>query len=242
MDTLAGRVVIITGASSGIGEATAHLLHERGALPVLAARRADRLEVLGKKLGGALAVPTDVTDPAQVHALVSAAIDRHGRVDALVSNAGASCHVRVEEIDPAAYLELLSLNVVSVVNGIQAVLPHMRANGGGQIINVSSGSTAAVTPGVGAYSATKCAVNMLSEVARLELADDNIRVTLVLPSVTATEFRGGMYADPGAVQWSGLIPHSPEYAGRVVLRALRTGEARIDIPHGPEQPNFPDED
>ena len=194
-DTVADRVVIVTGASSGIGEATARLLHERGALPVLAARRADRLAVLGKKLGGALAVPTDVTDPA-------------------------------------AYLALLN-------HGIQAVLPHMRANGGGRIINISSGSTAAATPGVGAYPATKCAANMLSEVARLELANDNIRITLVLPSITATEFRGGMYADHTTVQSGGLIPHSSEYVARVALRALRTGEARIAYPTGRNSQTFP---
>ncbi|GAA2471942.1 SDR family NAD(P)-dependent oxidoreductase [Winogradskya humida] len=238
--SLTGKVVIVTGASSGIGEATARLLHDAGAHPVLAARRTDRLEALSKELGGALAVTTDVTDPAQVHALATAAADRHGHVDALVNNAGAGYHRRIEEIDPAEYLGLLNLNVVSVVNGIQAVLPHLRAAGGGRIVNVSSGSTRAVTPGVGSYAATKCAVNMLSDVARLELADDNIQVTLLLPSITATEFGGGMFQDRTVVRPGGLVPQSSEYVGRVILRALRTGEARIDIPHGPEQPDFPD--
>jgi NADP-dependent 3-hydroxy acid dehydrogenase YdfG len=238
--SLSDRVVVVTGASSGIGEATARLLHEAGAHPVLAARRADRLEALSKELDGALAVPTDVTDPAQVKALVDATIERHGRVDGLVNNAGAGSHWRIEDVDPAAYVQLLNLNVVGVVNGIQAVLPHLRAAGGGRIVNVSSGSTRAARPGIGVYAATKCAVNMLSEVARLELADDNIQVTLLLPSITATEFGGGMFSDRTVVRPGGLIPQSPAYVGRVILRALRTGEARIDIPHGPEQPEFPD--
>jgi NADP-dependent 3-hydroxy acid dehydrogenase YdfG len=236
--SLAGRVVIVTGASSGIGAATARLLHEAGALPVLAARRSGRLEALSRQLDGALALSTDVKDRNQVGALAQATIDRYGRLDALVNKAGASYHVLGEEIDPVGYLELLKLNMVGVVNGIQAVLPHMRASGGGHVVNTSSGSTLAACPGVGAYSATKCAVNMLSQAARLELAADNIRVTLVLPSITSTESRGGMYTDSATIQWHGLVPHSPEYAGRVILRALRTGEARVDIPHGPEQPDF----
>jgi NAD(P)-dependent dehydrogenase (short-subunit alcohol dehydrogenase family) len=235
---LAGRVIIVTGASSGIGEETARLLHHAGARPVLAARRTDRLTALSDELAGALAVPTDVTDPAQVRALVDAAVARHGRVDGLVNNAGASFHGQMEEVDLAAYLQLLQLNVVSVVAAIQAVLPVMRRHGGGRIVNISSGTTMIAPPGVGAYAASKSAVNMLSTVARKELAADGIAVSLVLPSITATEFGGGMFRG-GATPRPGMVVHSPEYVGRVVLRALRTGEERIDIPHGPEQPDFP---
>jgi NAD(P)-dependent dehydrogenase (short-subunit alcohol dehydrogenase family) len=235
---LAGRVVLVTGASSGIGEATARELHRAGALPVLAARRADRLAALGDELGGALAVVTDVTDPAALRALVDAAVDRHGRVDGLVNNAGASFHGRLEDVDPAAYARLLELNVVSVVAATQAVLPVMRRAGGGRIVNVSSGTTTMVPRGVGAYAASKAAVNMLSAVARAELADDGIAVSVVLPSITATEFGGGMFRD-GAVPRPGMVAHSAAYVGRVVVRALRTGEERIDVPHGPEQPDFP---
>src|SRR6201992_1046934 len=133
---LDGRTVIVTGASSGIGASTARQLRAAGAHPVLAARRADRLGGLSDELGGALAVPTDVTDPAQVQALVDAAVDRHGRVDGLVNNAGASFHGTLDEVDLAAYRELLQLNVVSVVGAIQAVLPVMRRQGGGRIVNI----------------------------------------------------------------------------------------------------------
>jgi NAD(P)-dependent dehydrogenase (short-subunit alcohol dehydrogenase family) len=236
---LADRVIIVTGASSGIGEATARLLHDAGALPVLAARRADRLSVLSDQLGDALAMPTDMTDPSQVRALVDAAVARHGRVDGLVNNAGASFHGHLEEIDLAEYLQLLQLNVVSVVAAIQAVLPVMRRGHAGRIVNISSGTTMIAPPGVGAYAASKSAVNMLSTVARKELAGDGIAVSLVLPSITSTEFGGGMFRD-GATPRPGMVAHSPEYVGRVILRALRTGEERIDIPHGPEQPDFPD--
>ena len=114
-ESLNGKVVIVTGASSGIGAATARLLHEAGAHPVLAARRADRLEALSKELAGALAVPTDVTVPDQVQALVQATIDRFGRVDSLVNNAGAGTFSSINGTTPEAFLDLLNLNVVSVV-------------------------------------------------------------------------------------------------------------------------------
>jgi short-subunit dehydrogenase len=119
----------------------------------------------------------------------------------------------------------------------QAVLPAMRAQGSGVIVNVSSGTTRMAMPGVGAYAATKAAVNMLTAVARQELAADGISVSLVLPSITATEFAGGRFQS-GPPPRPGMIAHSPQYVGRVILRALRTGEERIDIPHGPEQPEL----
>ncbi|MEV7089295.1 SDR family oxidoreductase [Streptomyces sp. NPDC093085] len=235
---LTGRVVIVTGASSGIGEATARLLHRAGALPVLAARRADRLTALGAELDTAFPVPTDMTDPAQVRSLVELTVRRYGRIDGLVNNAGASFHCRLEEVDPVAYARLLDLNVIGVLSAIQATAPVMRSQGEGRIVNVSSGTTVLAPPGVGAYAASKSAVNMLSAVARKELADDGIDVSLVLPSITATEFGGGMFRDGGNAP-PGLVAHTPEYVARVILRALRTGEERIDIPHGPEQPEFP---
>ncbi|MGW3651858.1 SDR family NAD(P)-dependent oxidoreductase [Streptomyces sp. NPDC000878] len=236
---LSDRVIIVTGASSGIGEATARLLHGVGALPVLAARRADRLKALGAELDDALAVPTDLTDLAQVRALVDATTRRHGRVDGLVNNAGASLHGPLEQVDLGAYSRLLELHVVGVLATIQAVLPVMRRQKGGRIVNISSGATAFPSPGIGAYTASKSAVNMLSAVARQELAADGIDVSLILPSVTATDFGDGIFRDSANVP-PGLVAHTPEYVARVILRALRTGEERIDIPHGPEQPDFPE--
>lgn len=230
---LLGTTVIVTGASSGIGAATARLLHLAGAHPVLAARRADRLAELSDELGGALAVPTDVTDRAAVQRLVDAALERYGRVDGLVNNAGVALHEPLEALDLDEFTDVLKLNVVSVVGVTQAVLPALRAAGRGRIVNVSSGTTRMVLPGVGAYAATKSAVNMLSAVWRAELADSGIDVSLVLPSITATEFGGGRFA-PGQQLRPGMVAHDPLYVGRVILRALRTGEERLDIPHGEE--------
>lgn len=232
---ISGKVVIVTGASSGIGAAAARVLHEAGALPVLAARRADRLEELSSELGGALAVTTDVTDAGQRAALVEAAMAKHGRLDGLVNNAGVSLHRPLEQLDLDEFRRVLNLNVVSLVGMTQAALPALRASGDGRIVNISSGTTNMVLPGVGAYASTKSAVNMLSAVARRELEEAGVAVSVVLPSITATEFGDGVFK-AGQATPSGMVPHSSAYVGRVILRALVTGEERIDIPHGPEQP------
>ena len=234
---LTGKVVIVTGASSGIGEAAARALHAVGALPVLAARREDRLTQLGEQLDGALAVPTDITDPAARQALVRATLDRHGRIDGLVNNAGVALHAMLAEVDLTEFTELLRLNVVSALGMMQAVLPAMRTQRAGRIVNVSSGTTRMAPPTVGGYAAAKAALNMLGEVARKEWAADGIVVSTVLPSLTATEFGGGMYR-LGEEIIPGFFVQSADYVGRVIVRALRTGEEFIDIPHGAEQPEF----
>jgi short-subunit dehydrogenase len=172
-----------------------------------------------------------------VRALVETAVERHGRIDALVNNAGVSLHEPLDRLDLDEFTAVLDLNVVSVVAMTQAVLPVMRGRGEGRIVNVSSGTTNMALPGVGAYAATKSALNMLSAVARKELADEGIVVSLVLPSITATEFGNGRY-QPGVEIQPGMVAHSPEYVAGVILRALRTGEERIDIPHGPERPDL----
>jgi len=123
---LTGRTIIVTGASSGIGAATARLLHEAGAHPVLAARRGSRLDALSAELGGALAVRTDVTDRKDVAALAEATLERYGRIDGLVNNAGVSLHHRLDELDLDEFARVLELNVVSVVAVTQAVLPAIR--------------------------------------------------------------------------------------------------------------------
>jgi NAD(P)-dependent dehydrogenase (short-subunit alcohol dehydrogenase family) len=234
---LTGKTVIVTGASSGIGEATARALHAAGAQPVLAARRADRLAQLSDQLGGALAVPTDVTDPAARRALVEATLDRHGRIDGLVNNAGVGVLKLLVDIAPEEFSRLLELNLVSALGMTQAVLPAMRSQGSGRIVNVSSGSIHTPAPMVAAYAASKAGLAMFSAVARVELAADGIDVSTVLPSLTATEFAGGIY-QLGTEPFPGFVVHSTDYVAGVVLRALRTGEDRIDIPHGPEQPGL----
>jgi short-subunit dehydrogenase len=235
---LRGAAVIVTGASSGIGAATARALHAAGARPVLAARRADRLEELSAELGGALAVQADITSAGQVTSLVAAALDRHGRIDGLVNNAGASLHDQpIEQLDLGEFRRVLDLNVTSVIGVTQAVLPVMRRQSFGRIVNISSGTTMMVVPRAGAYAASKSAVNMISAVARKELEGTGVTVGVVLPSTTATEFADGRFR-AGQETVPGLTAHDPGYVAAVILRALRTGEERIDIPHGAERPEL----
>jgi NADP-dependent 3-hydroxy acid dehydrogenase YdfG len=234
---LTGAVIIVTGASSGIGGATARLLHEAGAHPVLAARRANRLSELSSELDDALAVPTDVTDQTAVVELVEKTLEQYGRIDGLVNNAGAALHFPLAELDLEAFRNSFELNVVSLLGVAQAVLPTMRERHFGRIVNISSGTTRRAMPGVGGYASTKAAVNMMSAVMRVEFEPYGIDVTNVIPSITESEFNGGG-RKAGKELRPGMIVHSAEYVGRVILRALSTGEETLDIPFGPERPEL----
>ena len=223
------RVVIVTGASSGIGAAFARLAAGEGARLVLAARRTERLEALAAELPGALAVTTDLRDPAQVRRLVAAAAEAFGRVDVLVNNAGQGMHVPVEEARLEDLQAIVELNLYGPLVAMQAVLPLMRAQGGGAIVNVSSNTTRMVIPGIGPYSATKCALNQLSATARAEWAADGVVVSVVHPSITATEFHQTLRA--GSMRGGGrLVPEAPEVVARAILEAIRSGAAEVVVP------------
>ena len=189
-----GAVVLITGASSGIGAATARAASRDGARLVLAARRKELITQLADELGNAIAVPCDVTDADQIAKAVQRASEAFGRVDVLVNNAGQGLQAPVGEIDPDDFRAILDLNLVAPLVAMQAVLPIMRKQGAGSIVNVSSGVTFSVLPGGGAYSASKAGLAMLSAVARAELASTGIAVSTMYPSFTATEFLESMRA------------------------------------------------
>jgi NAD(P)-dependent dehydrogenase (short-subunit alcohol dehydrogenase family) len=185
---LAGKVAIVTGASSGIGAATARRLAAEGATLVLAARRTDRIEQLASELGRAMAVTTDMRVPGQVRSLVAVAVEAFGGVDVLVNNAGQGLHQPLMDVDLDDLVAVTELNFYAPLVAMQAVVPVMRQRGGGSIVNVSSGTTLMLPVGTGAYAATKAALNMMSRTARAELAADGIAVSTVYPFVTATEF------------------------------------------------------
>jgi short-subunit dehydrogenase len=233
---LDGTVILITGASSGIGAATARLVAEQGGLLVLSARRADRLEALAQELPGALAVQADMRIPEQVRRLVETTLEYYGRIDALINNAGQGLHLPLEQVSLDDLVAITELNFYAPLIAMQAVIPAMRSQGAGAIVNVSSGTSRMVLPSVGAYAATKSALNMLSLVAREELAPDGIVVSVVYPSVTATEFHERLRAGDIPAGAGSLTPHSPEYVAKAIVRALHTGEAEVVIPHGPERP------
>jgi len=236
-----GKVCIVTGASSGIGAATARLLSGMGARVVLAARRTDRLDALAAELPGSLAVTTDVTIPDQVRRLVSRTLGTHGRVDVLVNNAGQGLHVPVEELVPDDLRAVFELNVVAPLVGMQAVLPVMRAQSGGAIVNVSSATSLRIFPGLGGYSATKAALNLLSQIGRIEFADSGVAVSVVYPSVTETEFHQSLRAGHFAGGPRGFPADPPELVAATIAVAIESGEAHLMV-GDPPRPVVPGSD
>jgi NADP-dependent 3-hydroxy acid dehydrogenase YdfG len=184
-----GKVVVITGASSGLGEATARILAKNGAKVVLGARRLDRLQRLAKELSlsGDAVVQTDVAKPDQVQKLVDHAVQLHGRIDVIVNNAGVMPHSLLERAKIADWDRMIDVNLKGVLYGIAAVLPHMKAQRSGHIINVSSVAGHKVRPGSAVYAATKAAVLVISEGLRQEVKPYNIRTTVISPGAVATE-------------------------------------------------------
>ncbi len=189
--SIQGKVVVITGASSGLGEATARLLSAQGATVVLGARRVERLQSLAAELTGrggkALAVTTDVTHCDQVKKLVDAAVQTFGRIDVMINNAGLMPQAPLERLKIDEWNRMVDVNIKGVLYGIAAVLPHMKQQKAGHIINVSSVAGHKVGPGFAVYAATKHAVRALSEGLRQEVKPYNIRTTVISPGAVATE-------------------------------------------------------
>ena len=184
-----GKVVVITGASSGLGEAAARRLAADGAKLVLGARRVDRLQALAKalSLGETAVVETDVTRREEVRRLVDQAVKVHGRIDVIVNNAGLMPNSLLERLHVDEWDRMIDVNIKGVLYGIAAALPHMIAQKGGQIINVSSVAGHKVGPGGAVYAATKHAVRVISEGLRQEVKPYNIRTTVISPGAVATE-------------------------------------------------------
>ena len=190
-ETLKGKVAVVTGASSGIGEGTAQALVQRGAVVVLAARAEEKLRFLEREIfaggGRALAVKTDVADGASVTRTFRRAVGEFGSLDILVNNAGLGLSGRIEDLRAEDLRYLLEVNLVGPLRCIQEALPHMQR--GGRIINVSSVVGKRAIPKVGGYCATKSALNALSDALRVEISDRGITVTSVYPGTTRTAFR-----------------------------------------------------
>ncbi len=199
--TDAAKVVAITGASSGIGRATARRLAADGHHVFLGARRTDRLDALTREIttaGGTAAFRRlDVTDPADVNAFVSAARERYGRVDVMVNNAGVMPLSPLDALRVDEWDRTIDVNVRGVLYGIAAALPAMRAQGGGHFVNIASVGAYEVSPTAAVYCAGKFAVRAISEGLRQESSDGSIRVTLVSPGVTESELADGI-GDPAA--------------------------------------------
>ncbi|HEX4060190.1 MAG TPA: SDR family oxidoreductase [Streptosporangiaceae bacterium] len=186
-----GKVVAITGASSGIGEATARLLAERGAVVVLGARRTERLDKITQEIrdqgGRAVARATDVTRPEDLQRLTAVAVEEFGRLDVLVSNAGISKLGLMAELDVDGWQAMIDVNLRGVLNGIAAALPVFRRQGRGHLVTTLSTSGLKITPTMAVYAATKNGVRTLLEGLRQESTDGSLRTTAISPGFVRTE-------------------------------------------------------
>ncbi len=188
---LEGKVAIITGASSGIGEATAIALAAEGAKVVIAARRVERLEAVAKQIidhgGQALSIVSDITDEAQAKNVIQKAHTEFGHIDILVNNAGISFPGRIENADPSNWRKMIDINVLALMYTTHIALPIFKAQKSGHIVNISSVAGRIARAGMAGYNVTKWGVNAFSEALRQEVYQDNIRVTIIEPGLVETE-------------------------------------------------------
>ncbi|WP_028297967.1 SDR family oxidoreductase [Olivibacter sitiensis] len=197
-ENIAGKVVVITGASSGLGEASARHLTELGATVVLGARRKEKIDKLAEEInnngGKALAVETDVTDVNQVKNLVDTAVNEYGKIDVILNNAGLMPLSPLEYLKIGDWNQAIDVNIKGVLYGIAAALPYMKEQKSGQIISVSSVAGHTISPGGAVYSATKYAVRVISEALRQEVKPYNIRTAVISPGAVATELPNSVTA------------------------------------------------
>ena len=190
-DNIAGKVIVITGASSGMGEAAARHLAAKGANVILGARHVNRIGALAAEItaagGQATAVATDVSKREDVQTLVDTAVATYGRVDVLINNAGVMPLSPMDRLKVDEWDRMIDVNVKGVLYGVAVALPHMLKQGSGHIINLSSVAGHKIFAGSAVYSATKTAVRVISEGLREEMAPHNIRVTIISPGAVKTE-------------------------------------------------------
>jgi NADP-dependent 3-hydroxy acid dehydrogenase YdfG len=232
MSNIQGKVILITGASSGIGEGTARILAERGARVVLGARRTDRLEKLAGEInakgGSARFRALDVTSLEDMEAFVAFAEKEFGRVDVLINNAGVMPLSPLEARKVSEWNQMIDVNIRGVLHGIAAALPGMKQQGAGQIINVSSIAGHAVWPTCAVYSATKYAVIAISDGLRQENTD--IRVTVISPGVVESDLASTIThpATQKAIEDFRKIAITPDAIGRAIAFAVEQPDG-VDV-------------
>src|SRR3984893_9628592 len=224
---LSGQVVAVTGASSGIGEATASACARAGAAVTLAARRADRIEALAQRIvqdgGRAVAIPTDVGEEAQARAFVERTHSELGRLDVLVNNAGVMLLGPIANADTEEWRRMIHANLFGVLYCTHAALPVMAEQGSGHIVNVSSVAGRIARAGSGVYNLTKFGVGAFSEPLRPEGAPLGVRVTLTEPGAVATEWPGHSrpeILEQMAKRFQGVTPLAAEDIANAVLYAI----------------------
>jgi short-subunit dehydrogenase len=222
------HVFLVTGASSGIGLSTAVALAERGAKVALLARSKETLGDLAARLPGSLPIVADMIDFAAVRQAVRTAHQHYARIDGLVNNAGRSYAATVEEIEPKLFDEIFHLNVLGPIVAMQAVIPIMRSQGAGSIVNVNSGTAFMTIPQYSVYSSSKRALLGFSLTARAELEKDKIVVSEVYPFITATNFGKNRMGNPagGGPAANYASGDTPEFVAGIILQAIEEGQAQ----------------
>ena len=219
------RIFVVTGASSGIGLSTAKMLSDRGGKVALLARSKAILDELSVELEDSLPVVADMTEIESINGAIRTAHEHFGRIDVLVNNAGRSYAASIENIDPRVFDEIFHLNVLGPIVAMQSVIPLMRDQGGGAIVNVNSGTAFMAIPEYSVYSASKRALMGFSLTARIELEKDGIVVSEVYPFITATNF-GRTRMGSGGPQASYSSGDTPEFVGDLIINAIEEGKAQ----------------
>jgi short-subunit dehydrogenase len=226
MDTK-DKIVIVTGASGGIGLAVARVLASKGARVVLAARSADKLKELESEIPNSYAIPTDMRKIEDIKNLIKKTAEKFGRIDILINNAGQGMSSSVEKINLEDYRDIMELNVFAVLEAMQETIPIMRKQGSGLILNISSMVSKNYFPNLAAYASTKYALNALSLTAREELKNENIIVSVFHPKMTATDFGSNVKGTPysSSAGRPGMTVDTPEKVAEQILKLIESGEA-----------------
>lgn len=228
------KVVIVTGASSGIGLATAKLLAKRGAKVALVARSIDKLKNISKELQGSFPIRTNMTKENEIIRMVRETKKHFGRIDVLINSAGQGYDAPVEKINIDTYRKIFNLDVVGPLIAMQQVIPIMKEQKKGVIVNISSGTALMFLPNMSPYSSLKSALASISLTAREELKNDNIRVIVVYPYMTLTDFEENTIkdtvenqAEPEEDRTTLSPPDKPEYLALKILEGIESNEAEI---------------
>lgn len=228
------KIAIVTGASSGIGLATAKLLTQKGAKVALVARSKEKLEKLSKELSGSLVIQADMTKAEEIRVMVKKVKDHFGRIDILINNAGQGYDASIENTDIDEFHRLFDLDVIGPLIAMQEVVPIMRKQDGGAIINISSGTALMALQNMSAYSSLKRALVGISLTANEEFKKDKIIVSVVYPYITLTDFEKNTLKAKNIkdFQWEEddndfQPPDSAEYVAEKILKGIENEEAEV---------------